>query len=245
MKRRFAVWLLLCVTSLFVRPVFASPKKFDHQLYDELTSAAVHMQGPWVNPRKRHESKTHRQERIKIITKAIVLELPNAKGLRGEEWFWKRDVLAWATFTKMWWESGRFSLAVHSGRKRGDHGKSVCLGQIMHGGESLVGTDLKHTRNCVRRVMAFLIMHQNGCLSHSAKVTAYTMAMIYAAYGTGRTCNPNHWMKIYKKGGGYVRNADGSFKRNYWARKRGWMFWQLYTGRHPSQRLAHHEEKED
>ena len=234
------VFLFLTIIACFVCTGSASAtgtKYNEMSLQDQLTYTAQHLEGPWVSPKaKAPETPEERNARLGIITSAIILELPNAQGLRGEKWFWDDKVLAWSTFTKMWWESGRFSLAVHSGKKRGDAGRSVCLGQIMRGEEELVGTDLESTRKCVRRVMAFLIMHQNGCLAPQAKPSAYSMAMIYAGYGTGNTCNPNHWMKIHKKGGGYVMNPDGTFKRNYWARKRGWMFWQLYTGKHTSQR---------
>lgn len=206
-------------------------------LGEQLNFTAKHLQGPWEHPKRRSETLKQRHVRIDVITKAIMLELPLAIGGRGEIWFWDDKDLAWATFTKMWFESGRFSLAVHSGKKRGDRGKSVCLGQIMHGDEDLVGTDLASTRRCVATVMKFLIMHQHGCLSEKAKPGPWAMAMIYAGYGTGRTCDANHWMKVHKKGGGYVKNPGGTYKRNYWARKRGYMYWRLRNGKHPAQKV--------
>lgn len=207
-------------------------------LHEQLRHTAINMPGPWTHPKVNPADETpeERKERVTTIVDAIMLELPHAEGLRGERWFWGDKELAWATYTKLWWESGRFSLKVHDGRKRGDRRKSVCLGQIMKGEESLVGTSLENTRNCVRRVMSFLVMHQVGCLGPTAKPSIYSLARIYAGYGTGRTCDANHWMKVHDGKGGYVKNSDGTYKRNYWALTRGRTFWKLYNGKHEVQK---------
>lgn len=58
-------------------------------------------------------------------------------------------------------ESHNFSLAVHDGTRRGDHGRALCLGQLWvnpwlpaREHARTVGTDLEATRRCVRGVLA-------------------------------------------------------------------------------------------
>ncbi len=137
----------------------------------------------------RDESQEQREGRLQVIVKALSQELQTAQDFRGREWRWSKDDLALSALNTMWWESARFDKSVHEGRKRGDHGKSVCLGQIMKGGNSLVGTDLGATRRCVSMVFRHLISQQHKCVPKNAKITTYAMAKIYAGYVTGWSCN--------------------------------------------------------
>lgn len=206
-------------------------------LEDQLTFTAFNLQRKWIHPSQpKPETEVARRNRLRTIAKAIVLEIPLAKGdrhnpgERDELWRWSDNDLAWVTLTKIYHESIWFSVDVHDGRKRGDGGKSVCLGQIMHGAEELVGTDLDSTRNCVRRVMAYLIMHQHGCLAKQAKPSSWSVARVYAGYGTGRTCNANHYM---------IRiGQDGKPEKFYWATERASRYWNMRNGTHVRQKTS-------
>jgi hypothetical protein len=202
----------------------------DLSLEDKLTFTALNLPERWQPPSQpKPETIPERRERLRLIVRALMLELPEAKGLRGEEWFWTQEELAWVTFTKIYHESYWFSLDVHNGELRGDRGKSVCLGQIMRGEEELVGTDMESTRRCLKRVIAYLVMHQNGCLAKQAKPSSWSVARIYAGYGTGRTCDARHWM--------WKTNAKGEKVKHYWALERGSRYWQMRNGRYPAQKV--------
>lgn len=174
---------------------------------------------PWTNPNKKlEEDPISRRDRIQMI--ADIVE--EQSSIRAQEfgWMWTVDDYATAAFTKMWYESGRFRLRVHNGLTRGDHGKSVCLGQIMYGGNKLVGTDRESTTRCVVEVMRHLAMHQRRCLNERTPATSWSMAKVFAGYGTGHSCSEGAWMPVKGNTGDAVLNSRGEKVRNYWARER-------------------------
>lgn len=226
--------LLLSVALLFsFKPTIANESH--NQIYNDLMSVVLKMPGPHYPKGKNPETNEQRAKRLQMIVRSTIDESKVAKGTHGEEWIWSRDDLAWAAFVKMWWESGRFSLKVHNGKYRGDGGRSVCLGQIMHGSKKLVGTDPESTRKCVAKVMSILILHQNRCLLKSTP-SAWAMSVIYAGYGTGYSCNANTYMIKKDYHGNPLLNKKGEPIKDYWARNRGWMWWQMRNGNHHFQK---------
>lgn len=155
-----------------------------HALAVALWAAALALPEPWYPPGRCPETHAERAERLTVIALAIEAETEDAD-LWAEDW--TREDWAWAAFAKTWAESGRFRLEVHDGRRRGDNGKSVCLGQIMHGGESLVGTSLEATRRCYREVFRHLQLHQQRCRVFVPTVTG--VSRVFAGYGTGHSCS--------------------------------------------------------
>lgn len=146
--------------------------------------AALQAPAPWYPPGRCPETSAERAERLTVIATAIDLETHDA-----DIWAegWEREDWAWAAFAKTWHESRRFALEVHDGRLRGDRGASVCLGQIMHGGESLVGTSLEATRRCYREVFRHLQLHQRRCRVFVPTVTG--VARVFSGYGSGYSCS--------------------------------------------------------
>lgn len=176
---------------------------------------------PWSAPNKQlDETIEQRRERIQMIADVVEMLAPIEKAEFG--WVWSSDDLALAAFTKMWYESGRFRLKVHNGTIRGDHGKSVCLGQIMYGGNKLVGSDRESTVRCVIEVMRHLVKHQRRCLNEVTPPSAWAIAKVFAGYGTGHSCSEGAWMPVKDEGGSAVLNPQGQAVRNYWARARSY-----------------------
>lgn len=172
---------------------------------------------PWVHPKKVPvESIEERIDRVKLIALATTLELRNSEKLN---WIWDSEDLAISGFSKMWHESGRFSYDVHTGKKRGDKGKSVCLGQIMNGGEDLVGTDLESTRRCVAQVFKHISLHANRCLKYTPNTppSVWAMAKAYAGYGTGHSCNADI----------FIFTNEEKTKKRYWARERANLWFEI------------------
>jgi hypothetical protein len=166
----------------------------------KLLLAASMLPATWYPPKKNPETPDERLERLATIMIAISIESKTT----APGWGWSNDDAAWAAFTKMYFESGRFALSVHNGKRRGDGGRSVCLGQIMNGGDDLVGTDIESTRRCVRRVMDILGTHHNRCV-YGSKPNVSAMSSVYAGYGTGHSCDPK--LKF--------------------AARRAWLWWKL------------------
>ncbi len=141
---------------------------------------------PYYPPGQCPETGAERALRMATIALAI-----DAETERADEWApgWTREDWAWAAYAKTWAESRRFAVEVHDGRKRGDNGKSVCVGQIWGGGDVLVGTDLAATRRCYHEVFRHMLIHRERCRVGAASPTA--VATIFAGYGTGHSCNPD------------------------------------------------------
>lgn len=143
----------------------------------------------------------NREQRLAIIASAVVTETETPpKG-----WPWSSEQLAWAVVATTYHETG-FKRAAHIGTSRGDQGRSVCLGQIMLGGEDLVGEGRPATRRCIRRVAEILALHARGCVWRPGKrPQAWQMARVFNSYGTGRTCKPARWS--WRRAGTWQRLA--------------------------------------
>ena len=146
------------------------------------------LKGPGYGVNNDHMPETKQQyvDRVATISTAIAIESAD----HAPDWGWGIDSMAWNTYTTAFHESGRFNVRVHDGRWRGDNGRSVCLGQIMSGGEELVGIDMASTRRCVSEIMRILKMHKNRCLAKNAKESMWAVGRIYAGYMTGHSCDP-------------------------------------------------------
>lgn len=164
----------------------------------KLYTAALALPLPYSAP----ECTTVRAERLAVIALAI-----DAETERADEWApgWSRSDWAWAGFAKTWAESGRFDVRVHDGRRRGDGGRSTCLGQIMNGGSKLVGVSLEQTRKCYHEVFRIMLLHRERCSVGPANT--HNVSRLFGAYGTGYTCR------------GDMR----------WAERRAWQWQRLRT----------------
>lgn len=161
------------------------------------------------------EPATDRAARVQIIGEAVGAEAETPP----PGWPWSAEDLALAALTKMWAESGRFDPDVHAGTRRGDRGRSICLGQIMIGGPwtqsradwlGLAGTDAEATRRCARVVMLALAFHAKRCRVGGPAVP-WKLAKVMAGYGSGWSCS--------------ATIADEHGVR--WAERRSWMWWRL------------------
>jgi len=116
--------------------------------------------------------------RVEVIAEAVTVETPST--------YWAMGVLA------VFWHESHFRRSVHSGEKRGDSGRAICMGQHHRNGrtraawESLAGTDADATRRCVRATYHTLRRAQGWC-SQWGTVRAGMLSTV-TAYGTGRTC---------------------------------------------------------
>jgi hypothetical protein len=75
-------------------------------------------------------------------------------------------------------ESGRLRLDVHDGRRLGDEGRAICLGQVWRQTwlprrewAALPGTDLDSTRRCVRAVVR--VYRSARCSTLERQINAY------------------------------------------------------------------------
>lgn len=220
MRLIFAVLIQVVILSMSTL-AFASSQEID-DLYSEISSIATTLPGPYVDSED-HDS---RISRIKTISRIIAEE-----SFVHINWQWSPRDLGLATFVKTWNESLRFKLEVHNGKMRGDHGKSICLGQIMNGDKSLVGVDEVSTRKCISRVIDILIMHQIRCTNHKPPAL-WWMASIYAGYGTGHSCDPNAW--YYKKDAknNIILDAHNQPIKIHWAKQRARFWWSLREAKH-------------
>lgn len=172
---------------------------------------------PWTAPGKEIETEQQRRDRIAMIADVTATQAPISAEEHG--WRWSANDLALAAFTKMYYESGRFNLLIHQGKVRGDHGHSVCLGQIMNGGNRLVGDDRESTTRCVAEVMRHLILHQRRCLNENTPPSSWAMAKVFAGYGTGFSCSANTWMP--------KKDEKGNLVKDHWALERAATWWKL------------------
>lgn len=169
---------------------------------------ALGQPGPYYPPGRCPETDQERALRMATIAIAIDFETHDAdhwaEGFAREDW-------AWMGYTKTRLESRRFAVEVHDGTARGDGGVSVCLGQIYGGGAELVGIDLAATRRCYREVFRYLQLHQVRC--NVWKPTPTGVAIVFAGYGTGSSCNADHVSPVL--GAGWARR-----RANAWAHLR-------------------------
>lgn len=199
-------WINLVLVITFI--CYSLPTKAEElTLQSRMELVASNLPADWASEHQAIETSQERESRLKTIVEAITQETQK----NNDNWFWSKDDLAWAVFVKAWNESSRFSLAVHQGKFRGDHGHSVCLGQIWDGGKSLIGTDLESTKKCINKIIFHLTKHQNRCLNKNDPPNAWNMAKVFAGYGSGYSCNAS------------IKNKDGQ----KWALQRAFMWEKL------------------
>lgn len=216
---------LATALSLMLASAEASAETYNRtQMATFLVQKAQSMPDSWHDKNDRdQETPEARDARVRMIGEVVAEQAPIAKA--QYDWFWSVDDLALATLTKIYYESGRFSLRVHQGLKRGDHGHSVCLGQIWggktRGPEKIVGTDRESTARCINEVMRHLSKHQNRCLNPSNPINTWTVAIVYAGYGTGHSCSATASMPVKDEHGQPVIDPKtGKQKRDPWAQNR-------------------------
>jgi hypothetical protein len=173
-------------------------------LWTLLVAIMLALPGPW-EPSAAAESSTARALRLWTIAVAIDLETETVP----PGWGWSRKDLALAVLVKTYHEGARWRRDVHEGSTTGDGGRARCLGQVHPGpwapewDESL-GLGLEPTRLCVRMVVRVLAHYHQRCVK-AREPSLDAMAMVFAGYGTGTTCNPKlafaqdrarHWWRL-------------------------------------------------
>lgn len=151
-----------------------------------LFAAAISLPAP-LQPED--ESSAHRRWRLWTIAVAAADV--------AERSSWPAREMGVALLTKAWFESGRFALAVHDGRLRGDSGGSVCLGQVSIGSgvvsyqewRRLTGTDYRSTRRCLAASARALEAARWHC-------RAGTVFAAFSLYATGKSCR---WSGAYQR----------------------------------------------
>lgn len=134
----------------------------------------------------------------------IALATADATELDSEGWPYDPRDLATAALVVSWYESGRWNPRVHSGLRKGDHGRSHCLGGIMRGTgwwtldewKRSVGFDLGSTTTCMRLTTRALARHAGRCFGRNpGKLDGWKMAIVFYAYGSGKGCvkRPPKW----------------------------------------------------
>ncbi len=156
--------------------------------FARLLAAALVLPQPYYLPGHEPETAAERASRIEMIVSSAVTESREVEGWPGTP-----EDLAAAILSVTWFESRRWALEVHEGRRRGDHGASVCLAQIWTYDRSLAGTSPEATRRCFRKAAQILSMHANRC--GIRKMDEMNMARLLGAYGTGRTCHTMPWAR--------------------------------------------------
>lgn len=155
--------------------------------------------GPIYGKYTELETQEQYQERLEVISEAIVIE--SSPEHRYHLWKWDTKSLAIAVLVTWFFES-RFDLRVHQGVKHPrysqDNGRARCLGQIHVGivdkktWKSLAGTDLKSTRNCAKATVKALARWSYRCKYYKRdvkKLLTGHMIGIFGGYKTGRGCH--------------------------------------------------------
>ncbi|HEX4334622.1 MAG TPA: hypothetical protein VH062_01840 [Polyangiaceae bacterium] len=156
--------------------------------FARLLAAALLLPQPYYLPGHEPETASERAQRVEVIVSSAVAESREVEGWPGTP-----DDLAAAILSVTWFESRRWALEVHSGKRRGDHGASVCLAQIWTYDRTLAGTSPEATRRCFHKAAQILAMHANRCGIH--RMDEPNMARLLGAYGTGRTCHTMPWAR--------------------------------------------------
>lgn len=155
-----------------------------------LLAVALQLPEPWYPPGEAHETQAERRDRIEMIT-TVIAEESRATALP-----WPADGVATVTLVMLDAESWHFRRDVHSGERKGDGGKAICLGQahrapLLTRAEwlGLAGLDHQSTRRCVRHTLRVFELHAKRC-----GVTRWArrdVAKVIAGYGTGYSCSPS------------------------------------------------------
>lgn len=134
-----------------------------------------------------NETQSAYEARVTVIAQAIHLETTDV-------------ALAAAVATIVLKESS-LDPRVHAGEKRGDSGRSICLGQNKAYGMTeqqwleLGGTDLDATRRCIaltaRRLRGSLGMCRRQAGRTGKPVTGNDMLRAFTQYGDGFRCDPD------------------------------------------------------
>lgn len=163
-------------------------------LWAGLLGFAQALPGPWYAPGREPETPGARCTRVETVATGVHLETEEVP----LGWPFSRSDLAAMTLHVVWEESGRFDHAVHRGTRTGDGGRARCLGQLHRSAwvsreEWLgsTGTDPESTRLCVRLVVRVLVRHAARCRLHG-ELGEWSAGALWAAYGTGSSCNPRH-----------------------------------------------------
>lgn len=139
------------------------------------------------------EAPEARAARLAVIAQAIAETAAEPPvGWRAGSW-----ELAAALAKNSYDEGQRWHPDVHSGRRRGDHGRAACLNQIWaHYAwfpraewRASMGTDLEATRVCMRGAARILAHYSTRCTQPWMGVET-RLSYIFAGYGTGLSCNP-------------------------------------------------------
>ena len=157
-----------------------------------LTAVALSLPAPVYPSDAQPETPDERTARVAMIAEVAAKESRDPLRWPG----WRHKERALMLLVKAWYESGLFALEVHTGKKRGDGGKSVCLAQIHRGPwlddelwKSLPGTSREATSRCFAVAYAMLTKAHCYCTPR-APPGEWVVASVYALYGTGRTCDP-------------------------------------------------------
>jgi hypothetical protein len=150
-----------------------------------LLAVALALPGPYYAPGKDPETAGERAQRVQLIVDAA------SEVADGATWPGTSADLAASILTVSWYESRRWALEVHDGRKRGDHGSSICLAQIWSKDSTLAATTPEATRRCFERAAEILELHAQRCGIHG--IDEWQIARLFGAYGTGRTCGAMPW----------------------------------------------------
>jgi len=104
----------------------------------------------------------------------------------------------------VFWAESRFSPFVHSGEKRGDGGRAICMGQHhqLQRTEAewlgLAGLDAEATFRCAQETARGLVRAYLYCADLIPKAT---YAEAFVLYGTGRTCRAEEssWQPLFEE----------------------------------------------
>lgn len=100
----------------------------------------------------------------------------------------------------LWEESGGLRRDVHDGRRKGDWGRAICLGQVhpqlrvpYKEWATLAGVDYAATRRCVAASVRLYRAMAERC-DRKGDGAETKLARRAAAYATGRTCEASGWV---------------------------------------------------
>jgi len=146
-----------------------------------------------------HPVPSEGETRPEFLARVNVIGEGVDEAARAVPWRFGRRAMAAAVLVIFEGES-RFDLEVHAGRRRGDHGRAICLGSV-HASKlapdwaELGGTDADATFRCARAVARNLRSKAWECvtpdaLSPAAGLSIRAMALIFEGYGRGHCAEP-------------------------------------------------------